>query len=216
MDYKYIKYKKKYLQLKKKYNNFKGGGKKKSNKKSNKKSKIITLVSGNPGKIKEFKEILGLELKTIDIDLPEIQSTDVKEVAREKLKTAMRELKNKPCIIDDSGLHINSLNGFPGALIKFFHKKLKNDGIVNIAGGSQAQAVSVIGYFDGKNEFLFEGKTEGKIPDTPKGNGFGWDPIFVPNGSELSYAEMSSEEKNKISQRRLAIEQLKKHLENEK
>ena len=69
---------------------------------------------------------------------------------------------------------------------------------------------------NGKNEFLFEGKTEGKIPDTPKGEGFGWDAIFVPNLSELSYAEMSSKEKNKISQRRLAIEQLKKHLENEK
>jgi|AP58_3_1055460.scaffolds.fasta_scaffold01157_9 XTP/dITP diphosphohydrolase len=212
MDYKYFKYKKKYLELKNKYNNLKGGGKQNKIKKS----KIITLVSGNPGKIKEFKEILGLELKTIDIDLPEIQSTDVKEVAREKLKTAMKELKNKPCIIDDSGLHINRLNGFPGALIKFFHKKLQNDGIVNIVGESKAQAVSVIGYFDGKNEFLFEGKTEGKIPDTPKGEGFGWDAIFVPNLSELSYAEMSSKEKNKISQRRLAIEQLKKHLENEK
>jgi non-canonical purine NTP pyrophosphatase (RdgB/HAM1 family) len=206
--YKYIKYKKKYLELN---TDLKGGAKKKSTKKS----KIITLVSGNENKIKEFQQILGLKLKTIDIDLPEIQSTNVMEVAKEKLKEAMKHIKG-PCIIDDSGLHIDKLNGFPGALIKFYYKKLKNDGIVKHCGGSKAQAVSVIGYFDGKNEFLFEGKTEGTIPDEPLGEGFGWDPIFVPEGSKLSYAQLSSEEKNKISQRRLAIEKLKEHLKKEK
>ena len=212
MNYKdkYLKYKAKYLKLK---INLKGGAKKNSKKKS--KKKIITLVSGNENKIKEFQQILGIELDNIDIDLPEIQSTDVMEVAKEKLKEAMKHIKG-PCIVDDSGLHIDNLNGFPGALIKFYHKKLKNEGIVKHSPGSKAQAVSVIGYFDGKNEYFFEGKTEGKIPEEPSGDGFGWDPIFVPDGSDFSYAQLSSEEKNKISQRKLAIEKLKVHLESNK
>lgn len=177
--------------------------------------KNIVIVSGNKGKIEEFGKIIGEQLVNIDIDLPEIQSTTVMEVGIEKLKEARKHIEG-PCIIDDTGLHIDKLNGFPGALIKFFHKDLKNDGIIKLCKGSNARAVSVIGYFDGEKEYFFEGITEGIISDEPKGEGFGWDPIFVPNGSNMTYAEMLPSVKNNVCQRNKAIEKLKIHLESNK
>tara|TARA_A100000164_G_C21890223_1_gene764970 strand:+ start:1052 stop:1600 length:549 start_codon:yes stop_codon:yes gene_type:complete len=178
--------------------------------------KRIIFLTGNKNKLKEVQDVIGDSIKITnnDLDLPEIQSTDVLEVVKDKLDAAIKILK-KPCMVDDSGLHFDKLNQFPGALIKFYYKHLKNKGICKRVGGSKATAVSVIGYYDGKKKYYFTGKRKGMIPLKPKGKGFGWDPIFIPKikDNKKTYAEMSSDIKNKISQRTLAVKKLKKHLE---
>jgi non-canonical purine NTP pyrophosphatase (RdgB/HAM1 family) len=178
--------------------------------------KKIIFLTGNKNKLKEFQEIIGESVKigNKDIDLPEIQSTDVLEVVKEKLKAAIKILK-KPCIVDDTGLHFEKLNQFPGALIKFYSQHLKNKGICERVGGSKATAVTVIGYYDGKKTYFFTGKRKGTVPLKPKGKGFGWDPVFIPKikDNKKTYAEMSNDMKNKISQRKMAVMKLKKHLQ---
>jgi len=183
----------------------------------------ITVLTGNPGKLKEFQSIIGdsVIIKNERLDLEEIQTTYCKKVVEDKLNRAIDVLKGKSCIVDDSGLEINDkvMNGFPGALIKFYYDKLGNEGICQRNGGLNATAVTVIGYYDGKNKYYFEGKRKGKIAKKPQSNGegFGWDPVFIPEMegnqiNELSYAQLSEDVKNKISQRSAAIEKLKEHI----
>ena len=180
----------------------------------------VILLSGNPGKVREFRNICDkhIDLDNKDIDLDEIQTTDVMEVIKQKLDDAIKVL-NKPCLVDDSGLHIHGdMNGFPGALIKFYHKSIGNEGICKFNGGLEATAVSGIGYYDGSNKYYFLGETKGRIASKPQDgpNGFGWDCIFIPEiegeDNQLSYAQLSVEKKNEISQRRVALNLLLKHL----
>ena len=106
------------------------------------------------------------------------------------------------------------MNNFPGALIKFYSEHLGNKGITKFNGGSKAYAETVIGYHDGKKIHFFKGKINGTIPKKPKGKGFGWDPIFIPKGFNKSFAEISQEEKNKISMRAKAFKKFKKYFSN--
>ena len=181
----------------------------------------VILLSGNPGKVMEFRNICDKHIDDLDnedIDLDEIQSTYVEEVIKQKLDDAIKVL-NKPCLVDDSGLHIHGdMNGFPGALIKFYHKSLGNKGICKRNGGLEATAVSGIGYYDGSNKYYFLGERKGKIASKPQDgpNGFGWDSIFIPEiegeDNQLSYAQLSVEKKNEISQRTVALNLLLEHL----
>ena len=120
-------------------------------------------------------------------------------------------LLKKPVLVEDTGLHIEYLNGFPGALIKSFWEHLGNEGISRLAGLSNLTAITVIGYHDGENMYFFRGMTKGYIPHLPTSGGFGWDGIFIPDGSNKTYGQMTPEEKNKISQRSKALDELKKH-----
>lgn len=165
-------------------------------------SKIIFLT-GNSNKVREAKEILGIDITNISIDLTEIQSTNVADVAKHKVLEAYKQI-GKPCFVEDTGLYINSMNGFPGALIKFYYEKLGNNGIAEYNGGSLAYAECIIAYYDGKHIYTFEGRVNGEISGKPKGEGFGWDPIFIPleqNPNKLTFGEMTHEQKNAISMR---------------
>ena len=111
------------------------------------------------------------------------------------------------------------MNGLPGPLIKWFLKSLKNEGLVNIVeklGDNRAQAKTIIGYSKNENSSCFcyfEGVVSGRIV-APRGEtGFGWDPIFLPDGHDKTFAEMGKEEKNKISMRKKAATYLKRFLE---
>lgn len=171
----------------------------------------LTLITGNKNKVREFSQILGNDytINNIKIDLEEIQSTDVRKVVSHKLQQAYQQLK-KPVLVEDTGIHIQSLNGFPGALVKSFWEHLGNEGICQIAGLSSINAITIIGYHDGEKMYFFQGKSTGEIPLKPTMGGFGWDGIFVPKGFNKSYGQMTPEEKNKISQRSKALEELKR------
>jgi len=173
----------------------------------------IIFLTGNKNKLAEAQKILGEDIKVVNkkIDLEEIQSTEVEEVIKEKIKAAYKILK-KPVIAEDTGVYIKNMNGFPGALIKFYLDKIGNKGIVKFNGGSQAYAETIIGYHDGKKIHIFRGKVNGKISKKVRGKGFGWDPVFVPKNSKKAFSEMIETEKNKISMRGKAFRKLKKFL----
>jgi XTP/dITP diphosphohydrolase len=180
----------------------------------------IIFVTGNDGKFREVKEILGedFNLERVKIDLQEIQGIDVCEIAEEKAQEAFRELK-KPVLIEDTGLCFEAWHGLPGALIKWFLMPDKDMGMAKIIkmlngfDNRKAEAVTVFAYCDENGTRIFEGKILGSIAETPRGsNGFGWDQIFIPEGSVKTFGEMEHEEKNKISMRRNALQKLKKYL----
>lgn len=174
----------------------------------------MIFATGNHQKLKEFESILGIKLNHSDLDLDEIQSTDVEEVARHKAKQAYDILK-EPVIVEDTGLYFEELNGLPGALVKFFVKKLTLEQMCSlIKENRKAVAITCIAFFDGKELKTFKGETKGEIAKEPRGtNGFGWDPIFIPEGYSQTFAEISSEEKEYKFMRKEAIKRLKSNID---
>jgi non-canonical purine NTP pyrophosphatase, rdgB/HAM1 family len=175
----------------------------------------ITLITSNPNKAKEIREIFsryGIELIVKDLDIPEIQSEDLKEIVLNYIREAYKIIKDR-IIVEDSGLFIKALKGFPGPYSSYVFKTTGNEGILKLMNGIEdrtAEFVSIIGYKDEKNEKIFEGRTKGRISFTINGKGWGFDPIFIPEGYSKTYGEMSIEEKNQVSHRGKAI---KKFLE---
>jgi non-canonical purine NTP pyrophosphatase (RdgB/HAM1 family) len=175
------------------------------------KKQDVVLVSSNPNKIREYQELIKdrMKLSFYKSGLPEIQSVDSTEVAQYKIIEAYKLIK-RPIIVEDTALHLEAWNGFPGALIKWLEDYLGTQGILDLVENKNrnAQAKCVIAYFDGKEISFFEGVVKGKITEERKGNNkidFGFDPIFVPEGYDKTFAELG-EEKNKISHRQKALE----------
>lgn len=176
----------------------------------------LTFITGNKGKFDEASKIIT-DLEQKDIDLVEIQSLDPKVIIQSKLEEAMKNIAGN-IIVEDNGLYIESLNGLPGPLIKWFMKSLDNDGLYKITesfDNKKAEAKVIIGvsFEDGKVDF-FDGSIEGTIVSPRGENGFGWDKIFMPNGFDKTFAEMKPEEKNEISMRKVAFQKLKDYLIN--
>jgi XTP/dITP diphosphohydrolase len=173
------------------------------------------FATNNDNKLREVNEILGFNLKQIAIDLVEPQSVKVEDVVSEKAKDAFYKT-GKLVLVEDTGLEFEAWNELPGALIKWFLATVGNEGILKMLKGEtnrKAIAKTAIGFFDGTQTRISVGEIYGTIPDTIRGTGgFGWDPIFIPDGYEKSFAEMTSVEKNTISMRKLALERMKSEL----
>ena len=165
--------------------------------------------------LKEDFEIITLKEAGIDIEIPEPHHT-LEENASEKSKV-IYQLKKMDCFSEDTGLEVEALNGEPGVKSARYagehrsfdaniDKLLENlKGIEN----RKAQFRTVISLIKNGKEFLFEGICEGIITNEKMGEkGFGYDPIFVPNGSQLSFAQMSTSQKNEFSHRRKALDKL--------
>lgn len=178
----------------------------------------VFFVTSNSNKVIELNRILGMMVKQKNIDLPEIQSMDVSEVAKQKAKDAFKIVQS-PILVEDSGLIIEAWGDFPGALIKWMTgAKYKTIGLENFCklvppDNRRACAISYFAIHDGKSWIIGQGRVKGTITDSPRGRiGFGWDPIFIPNGHEKTFAEMGAIKKDLCSARSLAIADLKKHL----
>jgi inosine triphosphate pyrophosphatase len=178
---------------------------------------MIHFITGNLGKFNEVKKILAgtAEVLQLNIDLPEIQSNDPKEIISYKISEAFN-YSNGEFIVEDTSLYLECLNGLPGPFIKFFLKKLSSDEIVNIVKRLEkpgALAETTIGYTKNRSIIkFFSGQLEGDIVP-PKGkSGFGWDALFKPNGYNETLAEMEIEEKNRMSHRYIAASRLKEYL----
>ena len=174
----------------------------------------LTFLTGNKGKFEEASKIIPGLLQN-DNDLPEIQSLDSHDVISSKLEWARNNTKGF-IIVEDGSLSIDCLNGLPGPLIKWFSKALGNEGIYNIVSkfdNPNAQAKVVVGLLEDHSKIsYFEGVVKGRIV-APRGEqGFGWDPIFQPNGYEKTFAEMDQNEKNIISMRKIALEKVNSYL----
>ena len=175
----------------------------------------LYFATSNKNKIAEARAILGIGIKQVHLDIPEIQSISALEVAEDKARKAYSALK-KPVIVEDTALHINAWNGFPGAMIKFMLKGMGNDGIcsaLTMFKDKRAYAETCVAYFDGSEMRSFLGKAQGAISSSPKGpDSFGWDIIFIPKGYTITFAEMGKDKKNAISHRYKAFMKLKIHL----
>lgn len=183
-------------------------------------SKILYMypkffATKNENKLREVNEILGRSLEQISVELFESQGVKVEDVVREKAEDAFHKT-GKFVLVEDTSLEFVAWNGLPGALIKWFLETVGNEGIIKMLAGEtnrKAVAKTAVGFFDGVQARVFVGEISGTIPETVRGTGgFGWDPIFVPDGYEKSFAEMTSAEKNSISMRKLALERMKMEL----
>jgi inosine triphosphate pyrophosphatase len=173
----------------------------------------LYFITGNKNKFKEASAIIP-GLKQFDVDLDEIQELDPKKIIEHKFKEALKH-KKANFIVEDASLTFNCIGDMPGPLIKWFWKSLGNKGLYNLCKNYKnfkATASVTIGYTDGKDIIYFEGKMPGKIVKPASENGFGYDPIFIPQGFSKTYHEMSDKEKNSISHRRKALDKLKKYL----
>lgn len=177
----------------------------------------LVFVTSNAGKVREAEAVLGCTLDHRALDLPEIQSLDLLEVVRDKAAAAVRRL-GRPVLVEDTGLELAGLGGFPGPLVRWMLSSVGAEGIARIAhafADSRATARCLLCACDGSVEVLGEGVVRGRIAAAPRGRqGFGWDSVFVPEPpGDRTYGEMSDDEKNAISHRRRAFESLKLALE---
>ncbi|MCI9178207.1 MAG: RdgB/HAM1 family non-canonical purine NTP pyrophosphatase [Clostridia bacterium] len=182
----------------------------------------IVIASGNKGKIKEAKEILegfkiiSIEELGIDIDVEEDKET-FEGNAIKKAETIAKLLNGKMCLADDSGIEIEYLNGFPGVFTKRWKQgtdRQRNLEIIEKLKGIQKEKrkikfVTAIALSDGSKTISQIGTLEGFVAENVRGeNGFGFDEIFeLENGKTL--AEITNEEKNNISARKIALEKIK-------
>lgn len=174
----------------------------------------LYFITGSKHKFAEIKAVIP-EVEQLERDLTEVQELDAHKIIAAKLFEA-RTHHGNTFIVEDTSLYFDALGGLPGPLIKWFMKSIGNEGLYKLAqifGNFGATAKTIIGYVDekGKMEF-FEGEVKGKIVEPRGETTFGWDPIFMPEGYQKTFAELSAKEKNSISMRRLAAEKLKAHL----
>jgi XTP/dITP diphosphohydrolase len=166
----------------------------------------LFFASSNIHKFKEVKAILesfDISIQFFKLNLEEIQSNSIKEIALKKAQDAFSKCK-KPLIIEDDGLCIDSLDGFPGPYSSYVHKTIGNQGILDLLKKNRnAKFISTITYCDKKILESFEGKLDGCISKSQKGNGWGYDPIFIPKNTKKTFAQLI--DKNNLSHRYNAL-----------
>ena len=170
------------------------------------KSFDLFFVSSNNHKYLEAKKILdsfGIKLGFFKSNLEEIQSNSIKEISSKKAIDAFSKCK-KPLIIEDAGLFIDSLDGFPGPYSSYVYKTIGNKGILNLLKQKRkAKFVSVVTFCDKNILKSFDSKLMGSISKNSKGKGWGYDPIFIPKNSKKTFAELNN--KNELSHRFKAL-----------
>lgn len=178
----------------------------------------VIFVTGNENKLREVRQMMGdgLIIEAKSIDIPEFQGHAL-EIAAKKVRTAYEAIK-QPVIVEDTGLCFNALGGLPGPYVKWFLEKLGPTGLHKMLLGfddKSAYAQCIFAFFDGSSmtdPILFDGRCPGTIVEPRGPTHFGWDPIFLPEESNLTYAEMESSAKQAISHRGRAFRQLKDYL----
>ncbi len=185
---------------------------------------IQTLIfaTNNIHKVKEIKSVVGNSINIIslaeagiDIDIPEPHDTLIANASEKS--AVIHQLTGQNCFSEDTGLEVAELNGDPGVKSARYAGEGRNfqDNIdlllKNLTGKTNrsAQFRTVISLIWQQKEYFFEGICKGKITETQNGlDGFGYDPVFIPEGSTKTFAEMSMEEKNSFSHRKKAVAQL--------
>ncbi len=174
-------------------------------------SKTLYFASSNDNKFREIKNLISKEnnfdLEFSKININEIQSESILEVTEDKVRKAYDIIKN-PVIIEDDGLFITELNGFPGVYSSFVFKSIGNLGILKLLKDNKnrdSKFVSVFSFFDGKFIKSFTGENIGSISLEIIPGGWGFDPIFKPVNERRTYSQLEIQEKNKISHRTKAL-----------
>jgi non-canonical purine NTP pyrophosphatase (RdgB/HAM1 family) len=180
--------------------------------------KPFVFVTGNEAKVKYLQQWLGMPVEHHALDLVEIQSLDAREVIEYKAKEAYAQLQ-RPVLVEDVSLTFTAMGRLPGTFIKWFLEDVGTEGLARLADGlphRSAVAAIIYGYYDGHDLRVFEGRAEGTIAPTPRGDNIfgkkGWNTLFIPAGQTRTYAEMTDEEIRPLSHRAHAIEKLKEFL----
>ncbi|UCD11728.1 MAG: RdgB/HAM1 family non-canonical purine NTP pyrophosphatase [Nitrospinaceae bacterium] len=176
----------------------------------------LKFVTGNANKVREAREILGIDLEQATLEgAYEIQTADLVELVRHKAEQAYHALRT-PVLVEDSGLVFSAWNGLPGALVKWFESSVGCAGMLKMLEGFQdrgAFAQCCVAVHDGREIVLARGEVRGAIARGLRGSGgFGWDVLFIPDGHDRTYAEMSVAEKNAISHRMRAFAALRERI----
>lgn len=182
---------------------------------------MIQFVTTNEGKYREVSRRLGevdIECRMLSLDYLEIQCDSLEDVVVSSMNWLQERIEGD-FLMDDSGLFIPYLCGFPGVYSSYVYRTIGSEGILKILEGIEDRSADFKCCFGlhwrGENK-LFTGVVRGSITEQTRGEGgFGFDPIFLPSGSSRTFAEMSVEEKNRYSHRGKALEKLlaflKKH-----
>jgi XTP/dITP diphosphohydrolase len=172
----------------------------------------LYFVTGNAGKFREMSVLLaGFELQQLELDLDEIQSLDSQAVIEHKLAQAAKHQAGE-FIVDDTAIILDCLGSLPGPLMKWFIKGIGLAGIADLTTRYDTQAATArttLGYRtpDNHNHYV-TGEIRGRIVPPRGDRGHGWDPIFVPEGYNETFAELGPGVKNRISMRAAAAKQL--------
>jgi len=176
--------------------------------------KKIYFATTNENKLREAREILKVVVEGVKLQIDEVQTLNPEEAAEKKAQAAYKAY-GKPVLVEDTSLFFDALNGLPGVLVDYFMDSLGNEGLLRIMKNEKnrgIKAITTLSIFDGETNRTFKGEVFGSLAKKILGkSGFGWDPIFIPKGFDKSFAQMTSEEKNKISMRRKAFLKLKKY-----
>ncbi len=177
----------------------------------------VLFATSNPHKVREANKAAsahGVVFQQISLVYPELRAESVSEVAKDGAEY-VRAHMSRPCIVEDSGLYIDALNGFPGPYSAYAFHKLGCQGILDLMRDVEdrgARFVSAIGYAGKDGVVVFEGVCEGRIAFELLGDkGFGFDPIFVPSGSGKTFGQ-DVKAKDSLSHRRMAVEEFCRHL----
>jgi non-canonical purine NTP pyrophosphatase (RdgB/HAM1 family) len=174
----------------------------------------LVFVTSNENKVKEAQAILGFSVEIASLEIDEIQTLDVEDVARHKAQKAFEKVK-KPLIVDDAGLYVEAWEGFPGSFVKFVQKTAGLDVInkwLDTENNRYVTVVSAIGYHDGNQVHTFRGEVHGEFVKPRGEHGWGFDPYFIPEGENQTWGELSQTRKNETSHRKQALEKLKAFL----
>lgn len=175
----------------------------------------VSLITGNEGKAREYAALLGIEVTAVKENLVEIQSLDVVDVVERKAADAYLRVRG-PVLVDDTGLVLEAWNGLPGALVAWFLDAVGPHGLLDMAADitdRTATVTTALGYADCDGVRVVSGTLHGVLTAEPRGGGgFGYDSIFAPGSGQRTFAEMSSDEKNLVSHRRLAVDALRREL----
>jgi len=178
-------------------------------------------VTGNKHKVQEAQNILEkynikISVKPLELEKIEIQSDSLEEIVRFAVNWIIE--RNNKCnfFLEDAGLFVDALNGFPGPYSSYVLKTISYDGILKLMEGIEdrsAKFQSVIGLCFENEVRIFKGEVHGRISHEARGNkGFGFDPIFIPNGYSKTFAEMDLELKNSMSHRGKSIKKMAEYL----
>jgi len=180
------------------------------------KGRVVFFATGNIHKFNEVRSILtklDIAVGMLRVKDSEIQSDSLMEIAQTSVRDAFKRC-HMPVIVEDAGLFIDALNGFPGPYAAYVYKTIGNKGLLTLMENvedKKALFQSAIAYCDNISctPVCFKGEAKGEITTNERvgsgKSGFGFDPIFQPSGSVKTFAEMTLEEKNGFSHRASAI-----------
>ncbi len=178
----------------------------------------VIFITGNQAKADFLAKYLGHEVEHRKLDLNEIQSLDQHEITENKARQAYEKL-HVPVLVEDVSLTIKAMGKLPGPFIRWFEQELGHQGICKLVDSFDdrtAIASVVYAYFDGESIKFFDGKLNGQIAKQPsRDDGFGWNSIFIPDGSTKTSAEMDEKETQRFSLRTTTVyPEIKKFLSN--